>query len=78
MPTKTVLPASLPFELGEARSLEGLTIVPLFAAAPPEFEYVGLDRIGTSRRHPTGSRATSLNTGHANSHRRLVLARDAT
>jgi len=43
MHTQTAPPASLPFELGEARLFQGLTIVPLFAAAPPQFEYVGLD-----------------------------------
>lgn len=43
MQTKTAPHASLPFELGEARTFKGLTVVPLFAAAPPQVEYVGLD-----------------------------------
>ena len=43
MQTQTVPPASLPFELGEARSFAGLTIVPLFPATPPRAEYIGLD-----------------------------------
>jgi hypothetical protein len=43
MQMKTATPASLPFELGEARAFQGLTIVPLFAAAPAQVEYVGLD-----------------------------------
>jgi len=43
MKTQTALPMSVPFELGEARSFQGLTVVPLFAAAPPRVEYVGLD-----------------------------------
>jgi hypothetical protein len=34
---------TLPFELGEARSHAGLTIVPLFPLAEPRLEYVGLD-----------------------------------
>jgi hypothetical protein len=34
---------SLPFELSEARSHAGLTIVPLFPVEPPRLEYVGLD-----------------------------------
>jgi transposase InsO family protein len=43
MQTRTAPPTSLPFELGEARSFGGLTVVPLFAAAQPQVEYVGLD-----------------------------------
>ena len=43
MQTKSAPTRSLPFELGEARSFRGLTVVPLFASAPPQVEYVGLD-----------------------------------
>jgi hypothetical protein len=35
--------SALPFELGEAQSFGGLTVVPLFPAAQPQVEYVGLD-----------------------------------
>jgi hypothetical protein len=43
MKTQTAPPRSLPFELGEARSHAGLTIVPLFPTEEPRLEYVGLD-----------------------------------
>ena len=43
MQTKPVPSVSLPFELGETRTFKGLTVVPLFAAATPQVEYVGLD-----------------------------------
>ena len=43
MNTHTYVSTVLPFELGEARSFGGLTVVPLFADAEPSVEYVGLD-----------------------------------
>jgi hypothetical protein len=43
MKTQTAPPRSLPFELGEPRSLHGLTILPLFPAVSARVEYVGLD-----------------------------------
>lgn len=43
MTTHTVPKQSLPFELGDARSFAGLTIVPLFPVAQPQVEYLGLD-----------------------------------
>ena len=43
MQTQTAPPASLPFELGEPRSFRGLTLVPLYPAAEPRTDYVGLD-----------------------------------
>ena len=43
MKTKIASTRTLPFELGEARSFGGLTIVPLFPARAPEVGYVGLD-----------------------------------
>jgi hypothetical protein len=43
MQTQTASPASLPFELGEARSLGGLTVLPLCPAAELRVEYVSLD-----------------------------------
>ena len=43
MQTKSAPLAPLPFELGESRSFAGLTIIPLFATAPPRADYVGLD-----------------------------------
>ena len=43
MQPKPHRPTSLPFELGEARSSRSLTVVPLFAAALSQVEYVGLD-----------------------------------
>ncbi|HET7044823.1 MAG TPA: DUF6569 family protein [Gaiellaceae bacterium] len=42
MTTLTHVP-TLPFELGEPASFAGLTLVPLFAAAAPRFDYLGLD-----------------------------------
>jgi hypothetical protein len=36
-------PTVLPFETGEPRSFGGLTVIPLFPAAEPRLEYVGLD-----------------------------------
>jgi hypothetical protein len=40
----TTTPTStLPFELGEARSVGGLAVIPLYAASAPHVEYVGLD-----------------------------------
>src|SRR4051794_5476070 len=43
MQTQTAPPTSLPFELGEARSFRGLTLVPLYASAAPHADYIGLD-----------------------------------
>jgi hypothetical protein len=43
METKLARSASLPFELDEARSFAGLTLVPLYPTAPPRADYVGLD-----------------------------------
>jgi hypothetical protein len=43
MQTENTPTASLPFELGEARSFGGLTLIPLYAAAEPRFDYLGLD-----------------------------------
>lgn len=43
MNTATASTASLPFELGEATSHAGLTIVPLFPLDQPRLEYIGLD-----------------------------------
>ncbi len=43
MQTKPALPASLPFELGEARSFRGLTLLPLYPSAQPQADYIGLD-----------------------------------
>jgi hypothetical protein len=48
MQTKTESSSSLPFELGETRSFKGLTIVPLFAGAAAQAEYVGLDEAAAS------------------------------
>src|SRR5581483_7354060 len=47
MHTTTGRSASLPFELGEARSFGGLTLVPLYPAAP-RAEYIGLDEAGAT------------------------------
>ena len=35
--------STLPFELGESRAFRGLTVMPLFAAAEPRLDYIGLD-----------------------------------
>ena len=43
MTTQTDTTRTLPFELGEPRSFRGLTVIPLFAAAKPTLDYVGLD-----------------------------------
>jgi len=43
MKTHAAPTQTLPFELGEARSHAGLTIVPLFSLEEPRLEYVGLD-----------------------------------
>jgi hypothetical protein len=43
MQTNLAPSASLPFELGETRTFGGLTVVPLFPAAEPRAEFVGLD-----------------------------------
>ncbi len=43
MKTQTAPTRTLPFELGEPRSFRGLAVLPLFSAAPPRVEYVGLD-----------------------------------
>jgi hypothetical protein len=43
MKTKPIRRAMLPFEVGEARTFAGLTVIPLFPSEPPAHEYVGLD-----------------------------------
>lgn len=43
MQTDSARSTSLPFELGEAGSFGGLTLVPLYPVAPPCADYVGLD-----------------------------------
>ena len=43
MTTYTARSTELPFELGEAQSHAGLTIVPLFAERPAALDYLGLD-----------------------------------
>jgi hypothetical protein len=43
MKTKPIRRAMLPFEVGEARTFAGLTVIPLFPSEPPALEYVGLD-----------------------------------
>jgi hypothetical protein len=43
MQTDSARSTALPFELGEARSFGGLTLVPLYPVVPPCADYVGLD-----------------------------------
>jgi hypothetical protein len=60
MRTNLAPSASLPFELGEARSFGGLTLVPLYPAGEPRAEYVGLDEASA-----TGLTVTELNEAGA-------------
>jgi hypothetical protein len=48
METQLAPSASLPFELGEARSHSGLTVLPLYASTLPRADYVGLDEASAS------------------------------
>ena len=43
MPTELGTTSPLPFTLGDAASFGGLSLVPLFASAPPGLHFIGLD-----------------------------------
>ena len=43
MNTNLATPQALPFQLGEPASFAGLALIPLFPAAEPMLEYIGLD-----------------------------------
>jgi hypothetical protein len=43
MTTEIATTQTLPFTVGQPRSFQGLTVVPLFAAEKPRLEYLGLD-----------------------------------
>src|SRR4051794_7762996 len=43
MNTYLAPPALVPFDLGDPASFGGLTLIPLFPAAEPRLEYIGLD-----------------------------------
>jgi hypothetical protein len=44
MPTNLGTTSPLPFKLGEGTSFGGLSLVPLFASAPPGLHFIGLDQ----------------------------------
>ena len=48
MNTYVAPPQSLPFELGDPTAFGGLALVPLFSAADPRLEYIGLDEAAAS------------------------------
>src|SRR5205814_4157715 len=43
MTTHTAPSRTLPFEVGEPKQFAGLTLLPLFPAATPQLDYLGLD-----------------------------------
>src|SRR5262245_56331674 len=65
MEAKTAPHTSLPFDLGEARSFRGLTLVPLYPTSEPKADYVGLDEasaagLNVTELHEAGAVETLL------------------